>query len=148
MLLERVGDRSLWSSLNQMQRLHQRLNQVLYPEQGYNGEYQFPPLNVFVSEHGAIVEAEIPGIEPKDIDIAVLSETLTLKGSRTKEEPKPGEVYHRQERGFGNFARTIELPFKIEADKVEAEFSRGILRIVLPRAEADKPKKIVVKSAS
>jgi len=147
MLLERVDDRGLWQSLRQMESLQQKLNQILYAGQTNNGrDYQFPPINVWVSEHHAVIEAEIPGIEPNDIDISVIGDTLVLKGSRKKIELKEGEAYHRQERGYGDFARTIELPFKIEAEKVDAEFRRGILVIKLPRAEADKPKKITVKS--
>jgi HSP20 family protein len=147
MLLERVDDRGLWQSLRQMESLQQKLNQMLYTGQTNNSrDYQFPPINVWVSEHQAAIEAEIPGIEPNDIDISVIGDTLVLKGSRKKVDLKEGETYHRQERGYGDFARTIELPFKIEAEKVEAEFRRGILVVKLPRAEVDKPKKITVKS--
>ena len=146
MILERVADRRLVKSLRKMENLQQRLNELFVNQVADNNDFQFPPINLWISEHGAKIEAEVPGIESKDIDILVMAESLTLKGNRQQEESNSGSVYHRQERGFGSFARTIELPFKIEVDKVEAEFSKGILCISLPRAESDKPKKIAVKS--
>jgi HSP20 family protein len=107
----------------------------------------FPAINVWTNEDGAVVTAELPGVNPEDIDIAVVGETLTLSGIRQPEELKDGEKYHRRERRFGNFNRTFQLPFTVEADDVEAVFEKGILHISLPRSEAEKPRKIAVKSA-
>jgi HSP20 family protein len=70
-----------------------------------------------------------------------------LTGKRVPEELKEGEKYHRRERGYGRFTRTFQLPFHVEANNVEAVFEKGILQISLPRAEADKPRKISVKAA-
>ena len=107
---------------------------------------EFPATNVWVSENGAVVTTEVPGIDPNALEISVVKDTLTLRGSRKAEELKEGESYHRQERWNGQFTRTLELPFPVNADKVEARFAKGILYISLPRAEADKPRKITVKS--
>ena len=75
-----------------------------------------------------------------------MGETLTISGSR--QAPADGENirYHRQERGYGSFTRTIQLPFPIDVDKVEANYEKGVLKIWLPRAESDKPRKITVKA--
>jgi len=70
----------------------------------------------------------------------------TLRGSRQPEEVGEGVTFHRRERRFGSFTRTFRLPFDVDADKVEARFQNGVLSITLPRAEADKPKKIAVKT--
>src|SRR3990172_2759608 len=107
---------------------------------------EFPATNVWVSENGAVVTTEVPGIDPNALEISVVKDTLTLRGSRKAEELKEGESYHRQERWNGQFTRTLELPFPVNADKVEARFAKGILYISLPRAEAYKPRKITVKS--
>jgi HSP20 family protein len=88
----------------------------------------------------------LPGIDPNAIDISVVGKTLTLRGSRKPEEFKENESYHRRERWHGQFTKTIELPFDIDSGKVDAQYRKGILRITLPRAEADKPRKISVKS--
>jgi HSP20 family protein len=107
---------------------------------------EFPAMNVWVAGDTAIVTTELPGVDPKAIDISVIGKTLTLRGSRAPEELQEGESYHRGERWHGQFTKTIELPFSIDPNKVEAKFTRGLLHITLPRAEADKPKKIAVKS--
>jgi HSP20 family protein len=107
---------------------------------------EFPATNVWVSEDSALVTAEIPGIDPSALEISVINGSLTLRGSRKAEELKDEESYHRRERWSGQFTKTLELPFAVESGKVEARFSKGVLSISLPRAEAEKPRKISVKS--
>jgi HSP20 family protein len=107
----------------------------------------YPAMNVWANEEGLVVTAELPGIEPETLDISVVDNTLTLKGNRAPEKLEEGDVYHRRERKYGKFTRTFQLPFDIEADAVEAVYEKGVLQITLPRAEADKPKKITVKAA-
>ena len=107
---------------------------------------EFPATNVWVSYDNAVVTTEIPGIDPNALEISVVKDTLTLRGSRQAEELKEGESYHRRERWTGQFAKTLELPFAVESGKVEARFAKGILSISLPRAEVDKPRKITIKS--
>jgi HSP20 family protein len=106
----------------------------------------FPATNVWSGADSVVVTAEIPGVDPDQLDISVVNETLTLSGERNLVELAEGEKYHRRERGYGRFNRTIQLPFRVAADKVEASFNNGVLQINLPRAEEDKPKKIVVKA--
>ena len=127
-----------WLELDRMQRLFRDLSM---PTTG-----EFPAVNAWVTGDEAQVTVELPGFDPKDVDISVVGKTLTLKGSRTPEEAKDGESYHRHERWSGSFNRTIDLPFLINANEVEAKFNKGVLTIALPRAEEDKPRKIVVKS--
>ena len=107
----------------------------------------FPVLNVWMNEDGAIAEAKLPGVNPEEIDISVEGETVTIAGNRTAAELEDGEKYLRRERRNGNFSRSFELPFAVETNAVEATFKNGILHISLPKAEADKPKKIAVKTA-
>jgi HSP20 family protein len=104
-------------------------------------------MNIWTNEDGATITAELPGLSPEDIDISVVGNALTLSGSRKPEELNDGDKYHRRERNYGQFSRSFELPFQIEANQVEAKFEKGVLHIFAPRAEADKPKKITVKSA-
>jgi HSP20 family protein len=107
----------------------------------------FPALNIWSNEDELIVTAEVPGINPEDLDISVVGDNLTLKGERRSEELEEGARYHRQERGYGSFSRTVQLPFPVDIEKVNAKFTNGVLEIGLPRAEADKPRKIAVKTA-
>jgi len=107
----------------------------------------YPAMNIWTSEDGIKLTAEVPGVHSDDIDINVVGETLTLSGERKADELKEGARYHRQERGYGKFTRSIQLPFPVNVNQVEATFKNGVLNVSLPRAEEDKPRKIAVKSA-
>jgi HSP20 family protein len=102
-------------------------------------------MNVWTDEDSAIVTAELPGVNLDDIDISVENDILTLRGDRQRDEVE-GARYHRRERRQGSFVRTFRVPFRVDAEQVEATFKNGILSIVLPRAEEDKPKRISVKA--
>lgn len=112
----------------------------------YTAEAEFPAMNLWSDGNEAVITAELPGIDPSAADISVVNRTLTIKGSRNAEEAGAEGSYHRQERWSGSFTRTIELPFQVDQNKVEARFSKGVLEIRLPRTEADKPKKIAISS--
>ena len=107
---------------------------------------EFPLVNIWANGDGAILTTEIPGVAPESVEISVTGKTVTLRGSREPEARKAENTYHRQERWSGRFSKTIELPFNVEADRVQATFRRGILKVTLPKAAADKPKTIKVKS--
>jgi len=105
----------------------------------------YPALNVWEEGENLFVEAELPGMQPADIEILITGgDQLTLKGER-----KPAAVekstMHRHERGFGKFERTLQLPYMVDAEKVEARFENGVLRIQLSKHEAARSRKIVVK---
>jgi HSP20 family protein len=107
----------------------------------------YPAINVWTNENDAVVTAEVPGVDPKDLDVSIEGDTLTLTGSRHEDELPEGTVVHRRERGHGKFSRIFRLPFPVEPKKVEARFENGVLHINLPRLESDKPKKIAIKTA-
>jgi HSP20 family protein len=106
----------------------------------------YPAMNVWTDEDSAFLTAELPGFNLNDIEITVEDDTLSLRGSRQPDEPEEGATYHRQERQYGSFFRSFRLPFRVDAGKVEATLTKGVLTIALPRAEADKPKKIAVRA--
>lgn len=137
--LERLG--RFWDPWREFDRMHRAVSRWASPR-----SVDFPAVNVWVSGDEAIVTTEIPGVDPKSIDISAVGKSLTIRGSRNPEELKEGESYHRRERWLGQFTRSVELPFTIEVNKVDAKFSKGVLHIKAPRAEAEKPKKISVKS--
>lgn len=132
-----------WTQLAHMENeLNRMLSRYASPTSS-----EFPAFNVWGTPDQVVVTMEIPGVDPKAIDISVAGSTLTVRGSREPEQVEKGVSYHRGERWYGKFSKTIELPFTIEADKVEARFSKGVVYITLPRSEAEKPKKVTVKSA-
>jgi HSP20 family protein len=138
-----AGGLDPWSQLGRMENeMNRMLSRYAYPTSS-----EFPAFNVWGTNDQVIVTSEIPGIDPNSIDISVSGTTLTVRGLRDPEQAEKGASYHRRERWYGKFSKTIELPFTIEAEKVEARFSKGILYITLPRSETEKPRKVKVKSA-
>ena len=107
----------------------------------------FPAVNVWQGDEAVAITAELPGVDPADIDISVKENVLTLSGERNAPEVPEGARWHRSERGFGRFARSVRLPFVAAEDKVEARMTNGVLRIVIGRPEEDKPRKIEIKAA-
>ncbi len=109
-------------------------------------EHEFvPSVDISETESDIIVQAEIPGIDPKDLDISLSGRLLTIKGEKKSEHEEKKENYHRIERKYGSFSRTLELPADVDADKVEAVYKDGVLKITLPKTEIGK--KIEVKTA-
>ena len=107
----------------------------------------YPAINIWSNQDGAVVTAELPGCNPDKLDISVIGDMLSIAGSREAEATGEDVTYHRRERGYGSFKRTFQLPFEIEAQHVKATFENGVLHLSLPRAEASKPKKIVIRTA-
>ena len=111
----------------------------------WNRAHSYPATNVWTDEDGAVVSAELPGVDPEDIDISVVNDTLTVSGTRKPEEEKEAS-YTLREREHGEFTRTFQFPFQVQGDQVKATLDTGVLHITLPRTEEDKPKKIEVKA--
>lgn len=130
----------------ELQRLQQDMNR-LFHDAPNRTEQEFPAVNVWTGREEYVVTTEIPGIDPAELDITVLGDTVTLRGSRTAPALATGETFHRRERGYGQFVRSLKLPKAVDPAKVEARYARGILSLTLPRAEEEKPRKITLKSA-
>ncbi len=130
-----------WDPLAQMRRMQREMGRMLQDTyQGLTGE--FPSMNIWTSDESVVLTAEVPGLRAEDLDLTVLGDTLTVRGSRRAEELKEGERYHRRERGTGEFVRTVQLPYRVDSAKVEAHYEKGILRVTLPRSEEDRPRKV------
>lgn len=146
MLMRRSGYHSPWREAQRLRREMNRLLTGMPTGSGWRAAPAFPAMNVWTNEDNAIVSAELPGVDKETLDISVEGDTLTLRGNCPAADVEEGATYHRRERGCGSFGRTVQLPFAVETDGVEATLEQGVLRIVLPRAEEDKPKKISIKT--
>jgi HSP20 family protein len=104
-----------------------------------------PPVDIYETDENIVLQAELPGIERKDITLEVKDDILTLKGDRKFEKEAKQENYHRVERSYGSFQRSFTLPSNIKRDKVEAEFKDGILEVTLLKVEEAKPRQIKVE---
>ncbi len=142
----------LLREMNQMQRDIDEafrgfgLGRLFGPDFGAGfGLRDWPRINLREDADHLYVEALLPGVDPEQIDMNVLGNTLTLGGERPMAESKEhGCTWHRRERGTGKFMRSIELPVDIDPDQVRAEYKNGLLRVTLPKVEAAKPKKISI----
>lgn len=134
----------LWSDpLSTLRRIQEEMNRSAGgARQGATNE--FPPLNVWRGEEGVLVTAEIPGVSIDNIELTVHQNTLTIKGKSVPEGDIPAESFHRRERHYGPFARTIALPYNVDSEKVKAATNNGILSVALPRPETEKPKRIEI----
>ena len=106
----------------------------------------FPPIDVWTSDAGAVVTAELPGIEPDRLEISVVGDIVKLVGARSADPVGEGESWLRRERGYGAFERTIRLPFKVEADAVQAHFKNGVLEVRLPKAGTERTRKVEIQA--
>ncbi len=104
----------------------------------------FPAVNIWSNPERIMVTAELPGMKSDEIEVFVQGRNLTIHGKPAAENTEERE-YHRRERDRSEFWRTIELPYEVEQDKVEARLEKGLLALALPRAEKSKPRKIEVK---
>lgn len=133
----------------EMDRLQQDMNRLFgdLNENRTRKASSFPAINIWAAEESARVTAEIPGVSKDDLEINVTGDTLTLSGVRSQDDLPEDARYHRQERRFGEFSRSIQLPYSVDVNKVKAVFKNGVLSVDLPRVEAEKPKKISVKAS-
>jgi len=107
----------------------------------------YPSVDMYDKKDEIVVKAEIPGVEKENINIYLTNDTISIKGEMKKEEEVNEADYHYSERSYGSFARTLNLPVKVQTDKVKASFKDGILEIHLPKAEEVKPKGIKVEDS-
>jgi len=137
---------SIWQEMDQLQREMNRLFDTTSKGRVVNAP-SYPAINIWTNEDGMLISAEMPAVHPDDINIDVNADALSISGDRKPDEVVKEATFHRRERGYGSFSRTIQLPFMVDTNKVEANFRNGVLMISLPRADADKPKKITIKSS-
>jgi HSP20 family protein len=137
---------SPFDSVTQMNILQDRLKRLVNRVQE-SSRTEFPPINVWASEKNIVVVAEVPGIDPEDIDLQICNQAMTLTTKRVSDEYKEGQTVHRRERGHGHFSRSVELPYAVDAERVNASYTNGMLRIEFARAAADLPKKITVQAS-
>jgi HSP20 family protein len=104
-----------------------------------------PPLDMAETDDAVVVNVEIPGIDPKDLDISVAGDVLTIRGEKRDEKETKGHNYHRVERRYGAFTRSLTLPAPVDAQAVEAKARAGVLEIRLPKQAGARPRRVEIK---
>jgi len=114
------------------------------PTNGRSGQGFVPALDLSETTDGYLVEVAVPGLKPEDLDVTVENNVLTIKGKLDRQNEDRQRNYHRIERRYGSFQRTIALPSTVKADSIAADLNNGILRLEIPKAEEVKPRRIGV----
>ena len=131
-----------------MDRLRQEMDRVMGSVEKEPGPVAqagvFPLINASEDKDNYLVRAEIPGLAPEDVHISIEGKKLSLTGERKQPELPEGALFHRKERSITGFSRVLSLPADVDADKVTAKCQNGVLFIILPKAEAAKPRQITV----
>ena len=103
-----------------------------------------PSVDIYEHQGSIVLKAEIPGVDPKEVDIRVENNVLTLRGERKLDQEITRDNTHRVERAYGAFSRSFTLPSVVDTEKIQAEYKDGVLKVVLPRREEAKPKQIQI----
>ena len=130
----------------ELRRMQNEVNR-LFSGYGFAAARDFPPVNIWLGENSVVLTAELPGVTRDDVSINLQEDVLTLEGRRQPKQEQENVNWQRRERSYGSFSRAVQLPFRIDPDKVRARFNNGILEVELERLEADRPKKIEIRAA-
>lgn len=121
---------------------------IVNPRNWPGGEGQVTPaLDVHETEDALVVTMSLPGVKPNDVEITMTGQTLLIRGEFKANERVERDQYLYQERRFGNFARQIQLPLRVQGEKAEASFDNGLLTLTIPKADEVKPRQIQIKAA-
>jgi len=142
-----------WDPFKEVATLQDRMNRVFgdlwgrthRPEEDYLSGSWVPAVDVRETKDALAIVAELPGIEPKNVEVSVENGILNLKGSREFEKALDGETYHRVERAYGSFERSFTLPTNVDPERVKAVYRHGVLHLTLPKREEAKPKSVAIK---
>ena len=146
-----------WEPFRDLVAIQDRMNRIFddafrgVPRQGASeedwalGGSWAPPVDIYEHDGTLVLKAELQGIEPKDVDVRVENNVLTLRGERKFDQEVKRESCHRVERAYGTFARSFTLPNIVDTTSIKAEFKDGVLRVTMPKREEAKPKQIQIQ---
>jgi HSP20 family protein len=140
-----------WDPLRDLATMQNRLNRIVRepyspesPEEALTTTNFAPPVDIYEDEHSIVLKMEVPGIDEKDIDVRIESNTLTVHGERKIEKEEKEENFRRVERQYGSFTRSFTLRSSVDTGQVSAHYDKGILKISLAKKAEAKPKQIKV----
>jgi HSP20 family protein len=107
-----------------------------------------PPVDIMETDNEIVLKADVPDVDPNQIDIEVQNQTLTIKGYRHFEKNDTTKGFHRIERSYGSFVRSFTVPATVDTEKVGADYKNGVLTVTLPKKEAAKPRQVKIQSAA
>jgi HSP20 family protein len=144
-----------WDPFRDLLSIQDEMNQAFRRVMGAGGQGEpasegrlwAPAIDISERKDAYIVTAELPGVRPEDLDVSLEDGVLTINGERQFSQESSEQQWHRVERRYGAFRRTITLPTRTKADEIEASFENGVLEVVVPKAEEARPRKIQIRGA-
>jgi HSP20 family protein len=143
-----------WTPFSEMNLLQNQMNRLFDAAlQGQSGDATgtttwIPAADIYETENELLVNVDLPGIDPKRVEVRVENDVLSIRGDREMRKEEKGETFHRVERAHGVFARSFALTTSVDSEKIRASYNAGVLSITLPKAEAVKPRKIEIAAAA
>ena len=139
-----------WEPVRDLLTLSERMNRML--EGSYRGTDEdwalggswAPAVDIYEKDGNIVLKAELPGVDPKDVDVRVENNLLTLRGERKFDTEVKRDNYHRVERSYGSFSRSFTLPNVVDTQNIKAEYRDGVLHLTLPKREEAKPRQIQI----
>jgi HSP20 family protein len=150
-----MADITRWDPFQDLDSIQDELNRLFgrtfngseMTRPGSTGSW-LPALDVYETADKIVVSAELPGLDPKEVEVSVEDSTLTIRGQRHFEQETDEQNYRRIERRYGSFTRSIRLPQTADTEKIDARFDKGMLTVEVPKREEAKPKRIEVKATA
>jgi len=141
----------IWKNqeINKLRRDMDRLFSRLWDDFGMphlqRPSRDIPSIDLYETEEDLILKAEIPGLNPEDLDVSITNDILTIKGEMKEEFAQERENYHRMERRYESFSRSIQLPSRVMIEDVEATYREGVVTIIMPKCKPEITKKVKIK---
>lgn len=131
----------------EMRRVQDQMNRLFADLSRPTADTPFPLINLWLGEDSAVVTAELPGVRDEDLELSARDNALTIRGKLESSGFGEKASWHRQERAYGDFARVVQLPFRVDPERIKARLLNGVLEVELPRPETDKPRRIRVNAS-
>lgn len=147
-MIKPMWNRWDWSldPFSELRSMERQMNRLFRDLPGRGTDY--PALTYWSNDDEALLEVEMPGVSAEDFELSVQDDVVTIAGERKDPYAAESTTAHRQERAFGKFSRTLQLPFGVDPEKVSARYENGVLRVTLPRRESTKSKRIAIQATN
>ena len=138
-----------WDPIGELDSLQGDMNRLFdrfFEGRAANGTARrwIPAMDLVETDDHLVLRGDLPGMSEDDIDIEIKDNVLTVSGERKAESEEKGEGYHRVERAFGSFSRSLTLPQGVDADQIKAEFDKGVLEVTIPKPAEAKPTRVQI----
>ena len=147
MLQRRFPSVNIFDPFTSMQRVQKTMNRFFDDGRSRGQSVTYPPVNFRGNQDSIVMTTELPGLTEQDIELTVKDAMLSIRGTYPEAETGDDIVWQRNERLEGSFSRSLELPFRVNPEKIDARFENGVLTVEMQRPEEDKPRRIEIKPA-